>query len=51
MIHFRNSYEEYYLKTHGSEWKGNILEKNFLNDLKSSMEKLFDLERKINPEF
>jgi len=39
------------LKTHETKWTGNIIEKNFLMDLKSCMEQLFDLERKINPEF
>ena len=45
------SYQKYYEEEHKTEWKGNILDKYYLMDLKKSVELLFDFERKINPEF
>jgi len=51
MVDFTNSYKEYYLQKHGQKWTKNTLDKYFLQDLKESIEQLFDIERKINPEF
>ena len=51
MVDFRYSYKDYYLKKHGQEWTWSVLDKYFLSDLMESIEQLFDIERKINPEF
>jgi len=45
MDSFKTSYEEYYEEKHGKKWEGFILDKNYLLDLKESMEKLFDIEK------
>ena len=51
MVFFKKSYEDYYKQQHETEWLGDILDKNYLSDLKRSLEELFDMEREINPEF
>ena len=50
MVDFRISYQQYYEQNHSSKWTGDILDINYLSDLKGSMKMLFDIDRKISPE-
>lgn len=48
---FKLAYEAYYKEKHGVDWTGEILEEKYLLDFKESLEKLYEIEGSINPEF
>lgn len=51
MIAFRESYQKYFKDKYKSEWMGDILNINYLTDINTSIDSLYDIEKSINPEF
>ena len=51
MVSIRAFYQKYYQEKYGKEWTGDIMDQYYLQDIKESIQGLFELEKEINPDF